>query len=109
MGQEEALERIESAARTGKATLDLVGMDLTSLPPEIGELTNLTGLNLSDNQLTSLPPEIGKLTNLTELVLSGDRLTSLPPEIGKLTKEGIADLQQALPKCKISSDFETDF
>ena len=37
-----------------------------------------TKLNLSDNQLTSLPPEITNLTNLTNLDLSGNQLTSLP-------------------------------
>jgi Leucine-rich repeat (LRR) protein len=37
----------------------------TALPPEIGNLTNLTVLYLSGNQLTALPPEIGNLTNLT--------------------------------------------
>jgi len=43
-------------------------------------------LNLSDNQLTSLPPEIAKLTNLTSLDLSRNQLTSLPPEITKLSE-----------------------
>ena len=41
-----------------------------SIPPEIGNLTNLTYLNLESNQLTgSIPSEIGNLTNLTELKL----------------------------------------
>ena len=36
-----------------------------SIPPEIGNLTNLEILILSINQLTgSIPPEIGNLTNL---------------------------------------------
>lgn len=37
-------------------------------------------------QITSLPPSIGELTNLKELYLYGSHLRSLPPEIGKLTK-----------------------
>jgi Leucine-rich repeat (LRR) protein len=37
---------------------------LTSLPPEIGELVNLEKLYVSSNQLTSLPSDIGKLVNL---------------------------------------------
>ena len=65
--------------------LDLSDNDLTSIPPEIGSLTNLTHLGLFDNDLTSLPPEIGNLTNLTYLSFSWNRLISIPPEIGNLT------------------------
>lgn len=58
--------------------------DLKILPPEIGDLINLTHLNLSQNQFTTLPNEIGKLVNLTYLDVSENRLTTLPNEIGKL-------------------------
>ena len=57
-----------------------------SLPASIGKLTNLTGLDLRKNSLTSLPAEIGKLTNLTKLEVENNSLTSLPATIGKLTK-----------------------
>ena len=43
---------------------------------------NLTHLRLWDNQLTTLPPEIGQLTNLTGLSLHGNQFTTLPPVIG---------------------------
>ena len=68
-------------------TLRLGGNQLTALPPEIAELTNLGTLRLGGNQLTALPPEIGQLTILLELELElgGNRLTALPPEIGQLT------------------------
>jgi len=62
-----------------------MGKQLTNLPPEIGNLTNLTRLNLTDSDLTELPPEIGKLANLTILNMKKNNLTKLPPEIGKLT------------------------
>ncbi|NGX37263.1 MAG: E3 ubiquitin-protein ligase sspH2 [Chlamydiae bacterium] len=64
--------------------LDLSNNQLTSLPPEIGQLLQLQGLNLHGNQLTSLPPEIGQLTQLDTIVLDNNKLTSLPPEIGQL-------------------------
>ena len=51
------------------------------IPPEIGDLINLTYLSLFNNQLTgSIPPEIGNLTNLTELVLSDNQLSGIIPE-----------------------------
>ena len=53
------------------------------IPPEIGNLTNLTHLWLSSNQLIEeIPSEIGNLTNLTELYLSNNQLTGeIPSEI----------------------------
>ena len=68
--------------------LDLRRSELTgSIPPEIGNLTNLTSLSLSENQLTSsIPPEIGNLANLTSLDFSHNGLTGeIPSEIGNLT------------------------
>ena len=42
-------------------------------------------MRLDDNQLTGeIPPEIGNLTNMTYLALSNNQLTgSIPPEIGQ--------------------------
>jgi len=58
-----------------------------SIPPEIGNLTNLTYLNLGHNKLTGeIPSEIGNLTNLTYLHLGGNELTGeIPSEIWNLT------------------------
>jgi hypothetical protein len=39
----------------------------------------ISRLNLSHNGLTSLPPEVGRLTNLTELDLRGNRMLKDPP------------------------------
>ncbi|WP_163664660.1 hypothetical protein [Adonisia turfae] len=41
MTQDELLEVIEEAARTGATELDLSGAGLTELPLEIGQLTQL--------------------------------------------------------------------
>jgi leucine-rich repeat protein SHOC2 len=65
--------------------LDLRGNELTHLPDSIGKITNLIWLNLSDNELTHLPNSIGNLTNLTTLNLNTNRLTSLPDSIGNIT------------------------
>lgn len=73
--------------------LDKRGKNLSGeLPPEIGNLTNLTTLSLGyrfnfmlmTNSLTKIPSEIGNLTNLKTLELDGNQLTSLPAEIGDL-------------------------
>ena len=80
-----ALERIREAERDGHTNLDLSGLGLRSLPPEIGKLTSLMALSLYANQLTAVPREIGKLTKMTELWLDNNRLTSLPPELASLT------------------------
>ena len=57
------------------------------IPPELGNLSNLTRLNLHANKLTGeIPPELGNLTNLGELGLSDNQLSgSIPPELGNLT------------------------
>ncbi len=57
------------------------------IPPEIGQLTNLTYLGLRNNLLSGpIPPEIGNLTNLYQLFLEGNNLSGpIPPEIGNLT------------------------
>ena len=65
---------------------------LKNLAKEIGNLTNLTELNLHDNKLTNIPKEIGNLTNLTQLDLSNNQLTNIPKEIGNLTNLTKLDL-----------------
>ncbi|WP_114972656.1 leucine-rich repeat domain-containing protein [Rhodoferax ferrireducens] len=62
-----ALERIETYRVPQSAYLDLKGLGLTRLPPQIVELTTLKMLDLSENQLSNLPPQIGQLTALTHL------------------------------------------
>lgn len=72
--------------------LDLDGLKLTTLPPEIGQFTNLEQFSIRNNEvlnigkLTDLPSEIWKLKNLQTLDLAGNNLTALPREIGLLTK-----------------------
>jgi len=52
-----------------------------SIPPEIGNLTNLKYLYLDDNELTgSIPSEIGNLTNLTGFYLQDNQLSGIIPD-----------------------------
>ncbi|MFM9961929.1 MAG: COR domain-containing protein [Planctomycetaceae bacterium] len=81
-----AQQRIVQASDKGAIVLNLMGLGLTSVPSEIGQLTQLIALNLYNNQLTSVPPEIGQLSQLITLNIYNNQLTSLPPEIGQLTQ-----------------------
>lgn len=73
-------------------SLRITNRYFTSLPPEIGLLTNLERLDLNRNRLTSLPPEIGRLAQLKDLNLSYNKITSLPAEIGQLANLEILNL-----------------
>jgi Leucine-rich repeat (LRR) protein len=58
-----------------------------NIPPEIGNLTNLSILSLTHNLISSIPKEIGNLTNLTRLFIDENQLSGpIPKEIGNLTK-----------------------
>ncbi|WP_251958782.1 leucine-rich repeat domain-containing protein [Nostoc commune] len=85
MTNEELLQVIEQAASEKATELDLSNNQLSSLPPEISQLSSLTELYLNDNQLSSLPPEISQLFSLTTLYLHNNQLSSLPPEISQLS------------------------
>ena len=64
--------------------LDLRRAGLDQLPPEIGKLTNLKELYLSQNQLADLPVEIRQLENLRSLGLSRNRFRKLPAVLWEL-------------------------
>ena len=58
-----------------------------TIPSELGNLTNLTGLYLNNNSLSgTIPVELGNLTNLIDLRLYYNSLSgSIPVELGNLT------------------------
>ncbi len=58
-----------------------------SIPPELGNLTDLHWLSMDNNELSgSVPPELGNMTNLQTLYLNSNQLSgSVPPELGNLT------------------------
>ncbi|RWR97665.1 MDIS1-interacting receptor like kinase 2-like protein [Cinnamomum micranthum f. kanehirae] len=59
-----------------------------SIPSEIGVLTNLRELLLSNNQISgSIPPSLGNLSNLVALNVHENEISGpIPQEIGNLTK-----------------------
>ena len=108
-----ALKKMRECVERSNQLLVLSG--LLTLPPEIGQLTELRGLTLHDNQLTTLPPEIGKLTKLTELQIENNSVTDTDLEHLKsltslrrlnvreteVTKIGVEAIRKALPNCEI--------
>ena len=81
----EKLTQLKYLYISGNQLTDVKGLE---------KLTQLKYLDLADNQLTDVK-ELEKLTQLNKLFLKGN------PD---LTKAQIAELQKALPKCKISSN-----
>jgi Leucine-rich repeat (LRR) protein len=70
---------------TELTSLNLSRNRINILPAEIRRLTVLENLDLSANQLNIIPPEIWDLTTLTRLGLAANQLDRLPAEIAKLT------------------------
>jgi Leucine-rich repeat (LRR) protein len=93
-GEVYSVENTNSLDLSGNPSNGWDGGLTGEIPPELGNLTNLTYIGLRYNQLTgSIPPELGNLTNLTWLDLGRNELTgSIPSEIGNLTNLSILNL-----------------
>ena len=65
---------------------------MTTLPPEITQLTNLIIFNLNSNKLTGLPLDFFRLRRLKKLEIFDNKLTELPKEIGDMSKLTILNL-----------------
>ncbi len=64
--------------------LNLNGNGLNTLPENIGNLKKLKELNIRDNNLSILPESIGNLKELKELDIGDNYLKVLPESIGNL-------------------------
>tara|TARA_Y100001970_G_C13850108_1_gene658857 strand:+ start:59 stop:688 length:630 start_codon:yes stop_codon:yes gene_type:complete len=76
------------------------------IPSEIGNLVNLTGISLELNQLSgTIPSSIGNLNNLTSLWLFDNQLTGeIPSEIGNLSNLNSLKLENNLLSGKIPDE-----
>ena len=67
-------------------SIDLRYNSLTAIPSAIGNLTNLQTLELASNQLAGvLPSSLNNLTKLITLDVSSNKLTGTLPNLGNLT------------------------
>ncbi|KAF2545259.1 hypothetical protein F2Q70_00023379 [Brassica cretica] len=64
--------------------LYLSRVQLSEVPEDILNLSNLLILDLSQNLLQSIPKDIKKMTSLKHLDISNNNISSLPPELGLL-------------------------
>ncbi|MEG4627501.1 COR domain-containing protein [Microcoleus sp. w1-18aA5] len=109
MTREEAVRRIDRAAEEKLTELDLSGLGLEELPPEIGKCTQLETLvlgkvekwgwvdekptpELITNQLSALPEELRSLENLRSIDLSGNPFRKMPELLLEMKKLENLDL-----------------
>ncbi|XP_064928954.1 DISP complex protein LRCH3 isoform X23 [Columba livia] len=57
---------------------------LVSIPEEIGQLRQLTELDVSCNEIQTIPPQIGNLESLRDLNVRRNNLVRLPEELAEL-------------------------
>lgn len=79
-----ALALIEACFIQKSRALNLSGLGLAFLPPEIGKLSFLEQLILSDNKLSELPLEFSYLKNLKTFDLRQNQFTSFPLKLCQL-------------------------
>ena len=80
------LSLLASSTFANIVTLRLVSCSLGELPSSIGEMRQLTDLDVSNNKLKTLPREIGEMRDLTRLHVGFNSIEALPDSIGQLAK-----------------------
>lgn len=73
-------------------TLKLICLNLTSIPREIGLLTELKSITLGDNRLTDLPQEIALCRQLSNVELFRNNFSEFPQPLLDLKELKILDL-----------------
>ena len=77
-------------------TLSVAHNSLTSIPQEIGNLVSLEAVSFSCNQINTFPSQIFGLSSLRLLLLHDNALHTIPPEIGALKRLERLDLSKNL-------------
>lgn len=102
MDLDEIIELIEIAKKQKLKKLSFSNRDISILPPQIGDLTWLTSLDLTYNSIEELPKEFFKLKKLKNLYLYRNEIKHLPEQIHELTSLSVLDLShnklEELPK-----------
>lgn len=81
----ETLARLQAGGLRGATRLDLRGLGLAELPPQVPALADtLEVLDVSGNALCTLPDQLAACRRLHTVFASGNRLTSLPAVLGRL-------------------------
>uniref|UniRef100_A0AAF5DHB9 Disease resistance R13L4/SHOC-2-like LRR domain-containing protein n=1 Tax=Strongyloides stercoralis TaxID=6248 RepID=A0AAF5DHB9_STRER len=92
--RKDIIKEIQKCKESGSTRLDFNSASIESIPPVIGELYGqISELFLYKNKLSTLPSEIGHLTNLKILGLSENNLVSLPDTLSQLHKLETLDLR----------------
>ena len=80
---------------------------ITSIPNWIGQLSNLSSLDIADNKLSALPDGIGQLSKLSSLSIHNNQLTALPDWIGQLSYLSSLDISRQSDLCSAGRDWTT--
>ncbi|TWG87533.1 leucine rich repeat (LRR) protein [Cupriavidus gilardii J11] len=80
----EASDRILACYARHGSDLDLRRLGMTTVPPVLGWLRNITALRLSGNALSEVPPVVAKLTGLQVLELDHNQISEVPRWLDRL-------------------------
>lgn len=92
MEYDEILDFFKAFQQTKGKNLELSNKDISIVPDEIENLTQVEAIDLSFNNIEILPPAIFKLKSLKTLILTRNLICEIPPEIALLQKLETLDM-----------------